>query len=167
MKHIWSVLCRHASVEAEVNVVSLLDVMEEITIEFPPSGPPPATGAEHLAIPMELVSLWRKENEREKGGRLRIILKTPRDPQPRTRPEADLVFKPDAPNARLTAKIQQILWRGPGEYTYVVQLRTKAGAWKTIAELPFILRSKDSAASKAPPEKAKSARGRRKQQSKS
>lgn len=138
MKHLWSVLCRHASVDKDSNLLSLLDVVEAITMQFQPTVPDPG-GAHVLPIPMELVTHWGRDTKQAKADKFRIIFRTPRDPQPQMQPEGTVEFPPGESRIRTIAKVQGFIWRGMGTYTYLMQVHDKGG-WKTVAEIPFELK---------------------------
>jgi len=63
MKHIWSALCTHAIVDSFTNQVSLIDILEEITIfdEPKPKGVVP--------LNIDLMTFWVRDNLKipEKG----------------------------------------------------------------------------------------------------
>jgi len=141
MRLIWAVLCRHAIVEQETNTLSLMDVIEQITIEFNESPIPPPTKPAALPIPLELISLWQKGPDRG-GGTFKVTLRTP---QGSTSPgHATGTIEPGpAPRSRITTRIPNLPWRGEGEYAFVVQLSTKSAGWRTVADVPFWIKLKN------------------------
>lgn len=142
MKHLWSILCRHGVVDKDSNVLTLVDVLEEVSVQFHGATPDPV-GSHVLQIQMELVTLWSKEElDRSKTNRFRVVLETPGDPQPTVRPECTVKFSDDKLRVRSIAKTTALLWRGVGTYTFFVQVLGAKGKWKTVAELPFEVRIK-------------------------
>jgi len=56
IRHVWTVACIHAVVDQESNLLSLLDVIEQITI---PGTPAPNKA---IGITLDLTSLWVRED---------------------------------------------------------------------------------------------------------
>lgn len=139
MKHIWSVLCRRASIDSVENTISLMDVVEQILFTFPAGvSPPPTTGSHALGTKMQLASLWKRDHEgTPERGRIRVTLKTPRDPQPAIQPELEVDLE-GGPHARVLVDVTSLLWRGTGEYSFQIELQEKRG-WKTVAEIPLVV----------------------------
>src|SRR5687768_16960451 len=79
--HAWSVLCGRSSIDSESNVVSLFDVVEEITVD----GVIDKLGV--LPGPYDLVSLWSREKLDEPAeGEARWSLVTPKGRTMRQKP---------------------------------------------------------------------------------
>ena len=55
-RHVWTVACMHAVIDQESNLVSLLDVIEQINIPGKPA-PDKAVG-----LTLDLTTLWVREN---------------------------------------------------------------------------------------------------------
>jgi hypothetical protein len=71
-RHVWTVACMHAVIDQESNLVSLLDVIEQINIPGKPA-PDKAVG-----LTLDLTTLWVRENpETPEKGRARITLVSP------------------------------------------------------------------------------------------
>lgn len=139
MRHLWTVVCRHASVEKDTNIVSLLDVFEELTVQFNEPEIPPTDGQHLLPIPLEVVTLWHRDSGPSDAAKFKTFLKTPIDPQPAGFAEG-IIERGAAPRVRVISRAAGLPWRGPGDYTFVVQLLTKKRTWKTVAEVPFWLK---------------------------
>lgn len=138
MKHIWSVLCAHAIVEQETNTVSLMNVIEQITVQFNEPAVPTPGPTHMLPIPLQLVTLWQRDPGKTAGARFKVFLRTPRDPQPQGHAEGTIDAGSN-PRARITTKVPGIPWLGEGIYAFVVQLFKKR-EWTTVAEVPFWLK---------------------------
>lgn len=139
MRLIWAVLCRHAIVEQETNTLSLIDVIEQINIEFNDNVVPPATAPAALPIPLELISLWQRGPDGS-GGTFKITLRTPQGAESQGH-AIGTIEQGLAPRSRITTRVPNLPWRGEGEYAFVVQLSTKS-AWRTIADVPFWIKLK-------------------------
>src|SRR6266496_2777341 len=75
IEHAWSVLCSKSTIDAETNNISLIEVLEQISI----ATGPPAAGTEGL-IPLrvELVTLWMRAQPDQPGhGRGRVSFVRP------------------------------------------------------------------------------------------
>lgn len=59
-KHRWSTLCYRGSIDKYTNLISLLDVTDELTISELPESLPEDAG---LMVNLQLVSLWRREHD--------------------------------------------------------------------------------------------------------
>lgn len=70
--HVWTVLCSKSAIDIESNNVSILDVIEQISIP----GEPKPDGV--LPMSFEIISLWiRSEPAKPEQGIERIIFVTP------------------------------------------------------------------------------------------
>ena len=72
MRHIWSVLCRHAIEDRESNNFSLIETIRQVWFkgDIPPERPI------NLPISYHMVSLWRRRNDRNSCDypvRMRVI----------------------------------------------------------------------------------------------
>ena len=61
MRHIWSVLCRHAIEDKDSNNFSLIETISQVSFkgDIPPERPI------NLPISYHIVSLWRRRNDRD------------------------------------------------------------------------------------------------------
>lgn len=114
---LWSLICRRAIVDENFKAVSLIDVLEGIDVGLPP-------GEKLSVIPVEsaFVTLWTRLNatkpESPSTQRIRVIGPDGAESPP--------VFAPmDLSNHRNWRNVVQfrgITFRGPGDYTFVVEL---------------------------------------------
>jgi len=71
-RHVWTVACTHAVIDQESNLISLLDVIEQLNITGKPA-PNKVVG-----LTLDLTTLWVRENpETPEKGRARITLVSP------------------------------------------------------------------------------------------
>ena len=112
VKYLWSVICRRHLVDPLTQAVSLIDIIDGITVNVPPGGSAPnPLGTETLLVDIEVVSYWiRKTGNVPEKAKCRIVLITPRDPQPITRPEFEVDVE-SADRARVFARLTTILYR--------------------------------------------------------
>jgi hypothetical protein len=155
VKHLWTVVCRQASVDRESNVLNLLEVIEEITVRFH-DGEPPVVASAVLPIPMQIVSFWEKGTKHDKDERFRMLLRTPQNPQPDGKIEGTIDGGPGK-RARTIARVGEIPWRGIGTYSFVVQV-ARSGGWRTVAEIPWELKRAAVTAEQPAPAKSESDR---------
>lgn len=143
MRLIWAVLCRHAIVEQDTNTLSLMDVIEQITIEFNDDFVPAPIEPNALPIALELITLWQRGPDRS-GGTFKIALRTPHGTTAPGHATGTIEQSP-ARRARITTRVPNLPWRGEGEYAFVVQFSSN-GKWKTVADVPFLLKMKGTQA---------------------
>jgi hypothetical protein len=137
IEHIWSVLCAHSIIDRETNNVSLIEVVEEVTVQAPippgPEGKPPL-----LTITPTIVTLWRREPEDQptKGrGRMLILAPYQNKPKQISVYEIDLSEKL---RLRLYGTLPGIPFRGPGTYRFVIQLQDEGEQeWKEVTSIPL------------------------------
>lgn len=84
IKHIWTVLCRESVIDKETNNISLINVVEQISVSTPiPFERQPAGQARGGPIPisLEIVSLWIRAEEAEPAlGHCRVTVLSPSGP---------------------------------------------------------------------------------------
>lgn len=136
-KHIWSVLCYKGCLDQYTNQVSLLDVIENISLR--PTGPAPS-GNVHIPIQMNLVSLWmRSDLNSPETFETRIIVKAPDGFE---HPSNELVADLQTHTRIRTFRRFEILpYRGPGLYEFIVEYRgTASDAWNSVVAVPLDVR---------------------------
>jgi hypothetical protein len=132
-QHIWSVACESSSIDYETQRVSLLNLLESITVFCDSEAP--------INLPMnfEVVSNWLRtdQNQPEKGiARIYMI-----HPSGETGPKIDIELDLSAnPILRTRVKINVIGLTGPGKYIFNVDIQdTGEGKWKTVADIPLLV----------------------------
>ncbi len=131
-RHIWSVLCERALVDHESNSVSLIDVVEEISIDAPL---PP----EPVSVPLRLalVSYWtRTARDTPEQGHTRFLVQSPlgellargRDIQ------VDLLHEV---RAQTLGRIEVMPLQGEGPYHFIVEYRPLGDpGWTECTRVP-------------------------------
>jgi hypothetical protein len=69
INHIWSVLCKESIIGQDDNVISLIGVLEELTVNLTPIKGAPFPPNQNVNIPInyEIISFWAKENLNEEA----------------------------------------------------------------------------------------------------
>lgn len=73
MKNIWSILCSRALIDQRTNAMSLIDCVDEITINFRTPEEMQAPD-KNIPIAFEIVSLWHNDSEKDKERLLPYLL---------------------------------------------------------------------------------------------
>jgi hypothetical protein len=135
IQHIWTVPCRVGIVDQNTNNVSLIDVLEEITVSELPMQP----GVIPAQMPsiLDVVSLWGRENpDQPEAGWGRLSLISPQGESLVQQPgEVDLrQFR----RVRAFNKFIGLPLRGPGRYYFHVERRPdEAAEWELVARVPL------------------------------
>lgn len=137
-RHIFSVLCRRSITDQGSNLLSIIDVLDSIVVE-PRHAEATATenGLPPLALDGSFVSLYtRSKSGKAEHFDARVLLTGP-DGQKlgETRSRIDLS---KFHNYRMTSKLEQMPFVGPGLYEFKVQLQEGA-RWRTVASIPLIV----------------------------
>ena len=132
--HIWTVLCSQSIINENTKNISLIEVLEQVTI----AGPLPSAEQEN-SIPMtfEIVSLWSRGADNQPSRRLaRIHFLSPSNILIREFAyEVDLsVYQ----RTRTRARINGLPFREAGQYHFNVQLRDENETdWQEVARIPL------------------------------
>lgn len=134
IEHVWSVLCTRSLIDRETNNISLIDVVEQMTI----NAPPPPEGAEGLApLQFELVSLWsRRHDDKPVQGRARIRFFRPSGPVGAvTEISVDLMtFR----RTRARSRISGLPIREAGRHSFEVDVWDEEHKeWRGVARIPI------------------------------
>lgn len=139
MKVIWAVLCQSSAVDRDTNVVSLFNVVEEITFPAPPPEPTPSQqlpAGLNLAPIFQLVVLWTRSDQKipEQGrGRLRLL-------RPNNAEALGQEFEVNLTQhlrLRLRIPLAGLPTDGEGIHQFVVEGMTGTSAWTSMFELPL------------------------------
>ena len=135
--HIWSVLCYKGCLDSHSNQVSLLDVIEGISLR--PIEPIIKANV-HIPIHMNVVSLWTRSNyDTPETFETRLVLGVPDGSEISTKEIiADLQGHT---RIRTFMSLETFPYRGPGLYKFIVQYRrTSNDPWKKVASIPLDVR---------------------------
>lgn len=151
-KHRWSVLCRRGIVDKYTNLLSVFEVVDELTTEGdPPEVPlPPHVG---VTVESQLVSMWdRSEREKPEAFWQTVILTGP-DGQSEgsgVKIEGKLL---DHPRVRLLLTIKAIRFYGAGTYNFnIYYSKTGKVKGKLVSQVPLEIKVKESPISPTEPE---------------
>lgn len=138
MRLIWAVLCERSVIDRDTNMVSLINVLEEMTmaVQPPPEAPDASLPQAVIPVPIELVTLWARSDEKiPERGRYRVRLLLPDDRVP-----ADSEFEVDLTQflrLRHRSRFPGLPVAGEGTYHFVVEEGAGGGGWATMSEVPL------------------------------
>jgi hypothetical protein len=133
IRHIWSVLCQSASFDVQTNNVSLLNIVEAITVSGDLNPAHPAI------VQAELVSLWHRENiDTAASGKMRLFYIDPNGNQ------SNPIFLPidltRSPFHRTRINIPGLPIISRGSYTFNVEYQLQdRDEWSLVAQLPLVV----------------------------
>lgn len=129
IQHVWSVLCTRSSIDSETNNISLLEVVEKLTL---------FGGRNEGVVPIqvELVTLWSRENlADEESGEARMTCLAP-DGTHLVPPTPYTVDLTQFGRTRHRNRINGIPVRGSGKYTFLTELR-RDDEWTAVSRVPL------------------------------
>jgi hypothetical protein len=135
-KHIWTVLCRRAITDRILNIVSLIDVIEEIAVASHPA----LSDTKWSALPLEavLVSFWERSSAMAPElCQLRIQILSPTG---EIHPQLLLsnIDLTEAMRARISLGLGGMPIHGFGTHKFVVSMRKSDNdAWGEVVQLPL------------------------------
>ncbi len=134
--HIWSVLCARSIIDSETNNISIIDVIEQVSVPALP--PAPAGGTVFLPLSLELVSLWSRENgEIPENSRCRVQIFSPGG-MPAGMPST-IDFQIDLTvhqRSRTRARMPGLPIRESGTCRFVVEM-SRNGTYSQVASIPI------------------------------
>jgi hypothetical protein len=137
IRHLWTIPCRICTTNRDTNNLSLIEVLEEVTI---PSVLPPPEEA-HTLVPafFELVTSWERENadRPERGyGRLSLI-----SPQGVSLHDHEYeVNLSELQRMRSVMKFLALPANASGRYVFRTESRATADApWNIVGEVPLMV----------------------------
>lgn len=140
-EHRWSILCHRGIVDKYTNLLSILEVTDEITLD-PVEGPLPENAA--LPVDLHLVSMWvRSEPARPEKiwSAIKIIGPHGEEFAAGQPLEGDLERHP---RTRLVFRLQAIPFYGAGTYWFdICAAPTLGGAQAHVARVPFMIKMKE------------------------
>ncbi len=134
IQHVWSVLCTKSVVDKETNNISLIEVLEQVSVVGPPV---PERERGVIPINCELVTLWSRSRDNQPArGRARVTLRGPSgEVVVNQESEVDLSVYP---RTRVRWMWTVIPFREPGCQTIGVELRVEGEAeWRDVSKVPL------------------------------
>ncbi len=125
-KNIWSLICRSSSIDIDTNAISLLEIVDEITIssDFKVSDQGPgANNIVNINLPFEIVTVWEQDGDLEKPpevhGKITLLF---------GKEETEILifpitFEAKKKRIRLRIKFAGLKFRGYGVYKFKVFLK--------------------------------------------
>jgi len=134
MRHIWSIICSQAIRSAETNNFSLIEVLEQITVQVPPADDDTLFG---IGVRIFIVSSWwRTEIEQPEQSDARLVVKSPDNEE-----LAKIEYQIDLMKAgrfRSVGRIDVMPYRTNGIYKFVVETYDDVRKqWDTQAVVPL------------------------------
>jgi hypothetical protein len=141
MIHQWSILCKKALVDNTTNIISLLEILEKLTVDFNAVTPvpTPTTLPNEFAMPFdfELVSMISDISEKNKNPFVKIeLFNAQKEKIGET--ENKLEIPAGAKKLRSRAIFNAIKIKGEGVYSFKVNLKeNEKDTYKQVAEIPL------------------------------
>lgn len=130
INHIWTVLCSKSITDQESNNISLLEVLEQLTIAGPPT---PGV----VPVRFEVVTLWgRSDTDQPSRGHARLLFLTPSDTVTGEHEhDIDLSVYQRTRNRTLMTGLPV---QETGRHHFRVQLRDEGETeWRDVADIPL------------------------------
>ena len=148
MRAIWAILCRNTIIDQRSNNISLIEVIDELTVPAPPPELMAETDGElSMLFDGDLVILCtRSDLDTPEKAQVRSTIIAPNGGEARTgEVEIDLT---DIVHARAIGHIAELppLTQG-GEYTIKIETKVHDSEWQEVFELPLWVNIQTDAAS--------------------
>lgn len=120
----WSIACEHAVVDRYTNNVSLLHIIDQITVRVPPEPASP------IPISLDVMTLWeRGDAESPESGESRTVIVTPQGEEvSHTATRVDLT---EHQRLRSRLRVLGLPFHGYGKYQFRVDLM-QGGEWQAV-----------------------------------
>lgn len=141
IKHIWSVLCKESVINQDDNIISLMGVIEELTISLIRPENTTEKLPEKINIPLtyEVVSYWTREGSKAGDIDIKITVVSP-DGETLLNNEHSATFPENTKRLRTRLKIQGFVVKTPGEYLLNVYLKDKKNKFNQVSQIPIELK---------------------------
>ncbi len=139
VKHVWSVLCERSIIDKDSNNISLLNVLEQLTVVPPPSKKESDEEKRYGVMPIkyEIVSLWARERTSDPAlGRERIMMIDPIGKRTKLS-EIDVDLR-SFERLRTRQRFAALPIGVDGKHVFSVQLKDERSQdWATVANIPL------------------------------
>lgn len=125
IKHLWSILCQSSSIDAQSNILSLFNVVEQIVVDLTPEITDSNAGKERpvaVAFRFEIVSLWQKIGEANKNNTVEIEFLDPMGIS-LMKTDYSLQIPQDKKRIRHSMKVNGLKVTIDGEYTFKIRIK--------------------------------------------
>ncbi|MFH1601393.1 MAG: hypothetical protein ABIB61_00355 [Candidatus Shapirobacteria bacterium] len=134
IKHIWSVICQKSLIDKETNNISLIEVLEEVSVNI--TSPGEINKKINIPFKYEVVNYWMKKG-RVKDVDIRIRLVDP-DQKVIKSFINRLSIPPDKDRMRSRLRILGLELTRSGSYTFWIEIKEEGKkTFKRVAELPL------------------------------
>jgi hypothetical protein len=139
MIHIWSVLCKKASIDSQTNSMSLFDVIDKLTIKQNTAQQMPNEVPSEFVMPLEfqLATLISNITKKEIDPEIKISLFNANN-ELMGETENPLEVPKNAKSMRAVVVFDAIKIKGEGMYTFKVDMRgNKKEKYQEVAKIPL------------------------------
>jgi hypothetical protein len=136
-EHVWSILCASSIIDRETQAVSLLNIVEVLTITEPAAMLKQALETKAaFQVQMELWSQWvRSDYATPETAMMRCSLVAPDEHFP---PQPFPVSLEETTTAHTKLRVSLFPFRGAGVYVWIVEKRVgDLNNWEVVAQVPF------------------------------
>ncbi|HNU81770.1 MAG TPA: hypothetical protein PLA05_03115 [bacterium] len=142
MQNVWSVVCKNSIIDGETNSLSLLETLDEITINYREGID--SHNVKLLPVSFHIVTLWFDENvKKDRKFILSIDIIDPKGKVLNTFNQ-DCVIPTGSVRLRATSKINGFSFTDEGKYLVVVKYK-QTGKFIQVAEIPVSIHFKKEA----------------------
>jgi len=137
IEHIWSILGTKTIVDSETNNISIIEMIEELTVQnFTKPG--------IIQIDYEIVTSWFRENaKKEETIEYKINLVTPSG-KDKGGPEVKNIFEPGIQRNRSRVILKSFPLEELGIHRFKIYLKGQKGKYKEVAFIPITVKEKES-----------------------
>ncbi len=130
IRHVWSVLCEQSILDRDSNLMSLVNILEEVTIQGEPDP------KKKIPIPLLLTTLWvRVDRDLPVKVNSRYCLKSPSGETIQTiERQIDLT---EYRRLRFRAQFFNIVLPESGTYEFISAVQTESGEWEDVDSIPL------------------------------
>lgn len=136
MQHIWSIVCQKGLVDRETNLLSVIDIFEQLTLPINDSTPFNGKDIVSVGFNYEVVTFWKRiSGDKPIQGDVLIKIFSPNGKELANFP-IKFEFPTNMKNFRAKIRMNILPVVDSGTYKFVVMQKEK-NDYKTVAELPF------------------------------
>ena len=133
INHIWTILCSRSIVDQETQNISLLDVLEQVTIPYQLF-----SQGKGLVLPInfEVVTFWGRQHPKmAHQGTARLLLQSPSGQI--LNEHQYLVDLSQYERTRTRARVSSLMIHEPGRHIFIVEFKKNEREWTRVAEVPL------------------------------
>lgn len=140
IQHLMTTICQSSAVDTDTNSLSLFNIIEEINVNLKPLNNQLIDQKEKKSIPFpfELVSVWTKLIDGDVSSEIKFSLIDPLGEVIQEIPH-NLEIKSTHQRMRIRIKVNGIVVTKPGQYFYLVELKSKNG-FTEVSKIPLTIK---------------------------